>query len=57
MGRCFSQEHGPAGRRSFIIADYASFWQHYAAMPAPERHYYEIIREGCPCHLYFGAHH
>jgi hypothetical protein len=31
----------------------AEFWRRYNGMPADERHHYEIIREGRPCHLYF----
>jgi hypothetical protein len=29
------------------------FWRRYRAMPPDSRHYYEILREGMPCHLYF----
>ena len=36
------------------MTSYEEFWRHYEdALPA-HRHFYEIIQEGWPCHLYFG---
>ena len=44
----------PAWFRSYLIASYRSFWHDLYSQRRPaERHYYELIREGCPCHLYF----
>jgi hypothetical protein len=53
--RIFSAETGPDGRRCFMVTTYAKFWQRYSGMLPQHRHYYEIIRQGWPCHLYFGA--
>ena len=52
--RVFSVERGPEGKRSFIVTSYAKFWERYRDMLPQHRHYYEIIRESRPCHLYFG---
>ena len=51
--RVFSAEAGPAARRRFVATSVAELWRRYAATPPPLRHWYEIIREGAPCHLYF----
>jgi DNA-directed primase/polymerase protein len=48
-------ERGAHGARSFIVSSYDEFWRRYSESPAGCRHYYEIVREGSPCHLYFGA--
>ena len=53
--RIFSVELGADGRRCFIVTTYAKFWQRYSGMLPQHRHYYEIIRQDWPCHLYFGA--
>ena len=55
--RIFSVERGPEGKRSFIVTSYAKFWERYRDMLPQHRHYYEIIRERRPCHLYFGERH
>lgn len=47
-------ELGADGKRSFIVSTYAAFWARYQGMLPQHRHYYEIIRQGWPCHLYFG---
>ena len=40
--------------REFIVArSFSAFWRAYVALPPAERHFYEIIREARPCHLYF----
>lgn len=52
--RIFSVERGADGKRSFIVTTYAAFWARYQGMLPQHRHYYEIIRQGWPCHLYFG---
>jgi hypothetical protein len=39
----------------FIVTSAELFWQHYSSLPPGQRHHYEIIRAGCPCHAYFGA--
>ena len=52
--RVFSVEKGPEGKRSFIVTSSAKFWERYSDMLPQHRHFYEIIRERRPCHLYFG---
>ena len=47
-------EHS-AGHRSFLVSSWDTFWHHYSQTAPAERHSYEIITEGSPCHLYFGA--
>ena len=59
---CWAEEIDGSGRRRYIVASRLDFWQRYrklrcdaprdAASPACSRHYYEIIREGDPCHLH-----
>ncbi|KAK9830391.1 hypothetical protein WJX72_011482 [[Myrmecia] bisecta] len=51
--RVFSVEHDVSGRRSFIVSTMDEFWKRYSGMLPQHRHYYEIIRQGWPCHLYF----
>ncbi|KAK9866309.1 hypothetical protein WJX84_009713 [Apatococcus fuscideae] len=51
--RIFSVEKSCDGRRSFMAASYAQFWDHYQQLDPSDRHHYEIIREALPCHLYF----
>ena len=48
-------ERSADGRRAFIVTTYAAFWARYEGMLPQHRHYYEIIRQGAPCHLYFGV--
>jgi hypothetical protein len=49
----FSFEDSKSGTRKFLISSYEEFWRRYLKVRDGERHYYEIIREGTPCHLYF----
>lgn len=44
------------GKRKFLAASVDELWARYGDMLPRHRHYYEIIREGRPCHLYFGEH-
>jgi hypothetical protein len=48
-------EYGAEGKRRFLVASRAQFWRRYRDMLPQHRHYYEIIRQGAPCHLYFGG--
>lgn len=48
----FSREAPRTGKRSFIVATLGRFWENYTLVPEEERHFYELIREGSPCHLY-----
>ena len=65
---CWAEELDGTGRRRYVVASRADFWRRYrklrcdaprdaasratTASPACSRHYYEIIREGDPCHLH-----
>jgi len=52
--RIFSLQMTLSGRRKFLVTSYAELWSRYALMPPRCRHFYEIVRENRPCHLYFG---
>ena len=54
--RVFSYERDAGKGRAFIVTTIPQFWRRYRRMPPAQRHHYEVIREGWPCHLYFGAH-
>jgi hypothetical protein len=43
----------PGYYRSFVAASITSLWREFRCTPPPKRHWYEVIREGHPCHLYF----
>ncbi|GAB4817437.1 hypothetical protein N2152v2_004483 [Parachlorella kessleri] len=51
--RVFSVESGPEGKRRFMATTYCQLWRRYSDLLPQHRHYYEIIRQGWPCHLYF----
>lgn len=42
----------PGGRR-FLLCSFSQFWARYLRLDLRDRHFYEIIRESTPCHLYF----
>ena len=50
--RIFSVELASTGTRRFLVTSYIEFWKRYQTMLPQHRHYYEIIRQGWPCHLY-----
>lgn len=53
-GKVFSQERPTDGVRLFAFApDVREFWRTLCLEPPARRHWYEIIREDTPCHLYF----
>lgn len=53
-GKVFSQERPSDGVRRFAFAaDVREFWRSLCAEPPGLRHWYEIIRDDTPCHLYF----
>lgn len=39
--------------RNFAATSYSWLWHTYMSSPPPSLHWYEVIREGRPCHLYF----
>ena len=53
------ESSSPAGsgkakpRRHFLATTLRRFWRHYSVMPCAQRHYYELIREQQPCHMYY----
>ena len=55
--RVFSEEKRSAdGTRSiwtFFTTDYMSLWKRMASRQLRDVHYYEILEEDLPCHLYF----
>ena len=51
--KTFSQELESNGSRKFLVSSYVEFWRRYKDIPQIFRHFYEIIREGLPCHAYF----
>ena len=53
--RVFAEEVAGNGCRRFIVATPERMWTEYEQLAKGVRHYYEIIRQGHPCHLYFGA--
>lgn len=36
-----------------MVSSLGEFWRRYCGLPLRDRHFYELIREGTPCHLYF----
>ena len=52
-GAIWSLEHSSTGKRSYIVASREDFWRRYKTLPSQFRHYYELIRAGTACHLYF----
>lgn len=49
----WSREEPVRGRRQFASSSSVrSFWEYYKSVPPSERHCYELLREGRPCHLY-----
>jgi len=39
--------------RNFTATSYANVWRAYTNSSPSELHWYEVVREGRPCHLYF----
>jgi len=52
--RIFAVERAAGGKRKYICAHLGRFMHHYWRECDPSaRHYYELIRDGDPCRLYF----
>lgn len=49
----FAREISADGKRRYLVTSTQEFWKRYKDMPPLHKLYYEIIREGCPCHMYF----
>lgn len=53
--RVLSVETSKTGRRRYVVGNFGRLADHYWRKLDPSaRHYYELIREGTPCRLYFG---
>ena len=53
--RLFAVEYNSEGKRRYVVSHLGRFMHHYwIETEASGRHYYELIREGTPCRLYFG---
>lgn len=53
--RIFAMETALKGKRRYISAHLGRFMDHYwRECDVYNRHYYELIKEGTPCRLYFG---
>jgi hypothetical protein len=39
--------------RKYVAASYCSMWQKTQSCLANSRHFYEIVRDATPCHIYF----
>jgi len=52
--RIFAVETSKSGKRKYIVCHLGRFMHSYWRLCAPHaRHFYELIREGDPCRLYF----
>lgn len=51
----FSEEppHEPLVNRVYMVATCDAMWNYIQSLPIADRHVYELIEEGMPCHLYF----
>ncbi len=53
--RIFAIEKSAAGKRKYLVCHLGRFMHHYWRFcPHSSKHFYELIREGTPCRLYFG---
>lgn len=53
--RIFAMEEPTSGKRRYVTCHLGRFMHHYwRGCDSSSRHYYELIREGTPCRLYFG---
>ena len=54
--RIFAMETSSTGKRKYIVGNLGRFFHHYWKKSDPRSlHYYELIRDGTPVRLYFGA--
>lgn len=47
----YAFETKDSGKRRFLVSN-DQFWFRYFQIPQRDRHFYELIRENTPCHLY-----
>ena len=50
--RVFSEEVAGGRGRRYVVDSVAGVWRRYRTLPPSARHFYEILREGDPCHMY-----
>lgn len=41
-----------SGCRRYVVSTYDEFWRRYNNLQSGRRHFYEVLEEGKPCHLY-----
>ena len=51
--RVFARELDKTGKRRFFVASYEECWRRLMRTGRNCRHFYEVVREGWPCYLYF----
>ena len=51
--RVFARELDKKGTRRFFVTTYEECWRRLMRMNHNCRHFYEVVREGSPCYLYF----
>ena len=51
--RVFARELDTTGKRRFFATTYEECWQRLTRTENNCQHFYEVIREGLPCYLYF----
>ena len=47
----FAKESGPGGKRHYLVASRSKFWSVYKTFQVKK--YYEVIKMGTPCKLFF----
>ena len=48
-----NDDKGPSSFRQYVVSGLEEFWNYYFQLPADKRHFYEVIPENTPCHLFF----
>jgi hypothetical protein len=50
--RFFARECGEGGKRRYLLSTISRFFHEYRMIDSHERTFYEVIRQGLPCHMY-----
>jgi hypothetical protein len=50
-----ANQKSKVGNKYFMVTGYQTFWYIYAGTEVKQRHHYEIILNGIPCHLHVDA--
>jgi len=48
-----STANSTTGTRKYVVTNLDNLWLRYVDTHVRDRHFYELLREGHPCHLYF----